>query len=228
MPQELTQLADVTLSIQQLLTNMGIGCLLSILLAWQFQKFGASLSNRREMAAVFPMVTLTTILIISVVKSSLALSLGLVGALSIVRFRTPIKEPEELGYLFITIAIGLGLGANQTFPTVVAVLSIMVVMTLLRLHRLRLSNKHIHLTIDWHEINAKTTERHLEKLNDIVFRHIAYGDLRRFDIHEETLEAVYIVDVESTAKISELSDDLRQSLGNVAVSFLDHSQIPTV
>ena len=52
-------------------------------------------------------------IIITIVKSSLALSLGLVGALSIVRFRTAIKDPEELSFLFISIAIGLGMGANQ-------------------------------------------------------------------------------------------------------------------
>ena len=46
-------------------------------------------------------------------KIFLALSLGLVGALSIVRFRTPIKEPEELAYIFLAIAIGLALGADQ-------------------------------------------------------------------------------------------------------------------
>ena len=53
----------------------------------------------------FTSLTLITTLIITVVKSSLALSLGLVGALSIVRFRAAIKEPEELVYLFICIAI---------------------------------------------------------------------------------------------------------------------------
>ena len=42
----------------------------------------------------------------------LALSLGLVGALSIVRFRAAIKEPEELAYLFLTISVGLGFGAK--------------------------------------------------------------------------------------------------------------------
>ena len=66
------------------------------------------------------------ILIISIVKSSLALSLGLVGALSIVRFRAAIKEPEELVYLFFVISIGLSNGANQFllsifFPTTSAI-----------------------------------------------------------------------------------------------------------
>jgi hypothetical protein len=57
-----------------------------------------------------------------IVKSSLALSLGLVGALSIVRFRAAIKEPEELVYLFLIIAIGLGCGANQLIITSVGII----------------------------------------------------------------------------------------------------------
>ena len=59
-------------------------------------------------------------------KSSLALSLGLVGALSIVRFRTPIKEPEELGYLFLIIAVGLGFGAGYSIVTIAITLSILL------------------------------------------------------------------------------------------------------
>ena len=66
-------------------------------------------------------------LVIVVVKSSLALSLGLVGALSIVRFRTPIKEPEELVYLFLAIALGLGYGAGHILITSLLVTGILLV-----------------------------------------------------------------------------------------------------
>ena len=85
------------LSVTALLINLAIGAIISGALSWHFQRFGQTMSNRRSLAQVFPIIVLTTILVISIVKSSLALSLGLVGALSIVRFRTPIKEPEELG-----------------------------------------------------------------------------------------------------------------------------------
>ena len=70
-------------------------------------------------------ISMTTMFIIVVVKSSLALSLGLVGALSIVRFRTVIKEPEELGYLFLCIALGLGNGASQYLVTSIALVTIL-------------------------------------------------------------------------------------------------------
>ena len=72
------------------------------------------------MAKVFPLLSVGTTIIIAVVKSSLALSLGLVGALSIVRFRTPIKEPEELTYIFLCIAIGLANGADQHIAAIVS------------------------------------------------------------------------------------------------------------
>ena len=91
-----------------------------------YKKYGSTISNREEFSNIFPFILLTTTLVITIVKSSLALSLGLVGALSIVRFRTPIKEPEELSYLFICIAAGLGFGANQTLITLTSVILILL------------------------------------------------------------------------------------------------------
>ncbi|MCK5359842.1 MAG: DUF4956 domain-containing protein, partial [Gammaproteobacteria bacterium] len=129
-----------------LLMNLAIGAALSLVLRWHFKQFGSTLSNREEFAQVFPFVLLTTVLIISIVKSSLALSLGLVGALSIVRFRTPIKEPEELAYLFIAIAMGLGLGANQTVNTVVSGLGILVIMALFKRQRKDIGDKNLYLS----------------------------------------------------------------------------------
>ncbi len=65
-----------------------------------------SLTGKNHIGSILPILSAVVFLVIVVVKSSLALSLGLVGALSIVRFRTPIKEPEELVYLFLAIALG--------------------------------------------------------------------------------------------------------------------------
>ena len=104
-------LPDVSLS--SLVINIVLGILLSLLLTWHYSRRCGLKILRRDLGLVLPVICLTTLLVISVVKSSLALSLGLVGALSIVRFRTPIKEPEELAYIFLSIAIGLALGADQ-------------------------------------------------------------------------------------------------------------------
>ena len=105
--------------------NMLLALLIALLIKYTYTKCGTSVSNRKYLSDNFPLLVLTTVFIITIVKSSLALSLGLVGALSIVRFRTAIKEPIELIYLFLCIAVGLGLGANQKIITIIATLLVL-------------------------------------------------------------------------------------------------------
>ena len=109
-----------SVSIGGLALNIVLAAILCAILGWFYVNYGTTFANRRSLAKIFVLVGVTTTLVISVVKASLALSLGLVGALSIVRFRAAIKEPEELAFLFLTIAIGLGFGADQGRVTVVA------------------------------------------------------------------------------------------------------------
>jgi hypothetical protein len=214
------------LSLANLLINLGIGIPLALLLRWHFERFGSTLSSRGEFAQVFPFIMLTTTLIITVVKSSLALSLGLVGALSIVRFRTPIKEPEELAYLFFAIAMGLGLGADQTIPTVVAGLAILAIVAVMRYARREREKTKLYLSVDI-DGGGEEQER-INSLNDVIARHVRASDLRRVDSREGSLEATYFVDVDGSNRISALIDDLKQAFPGIGVSFIDQSRMPTV
>ena len=104
--------------------------ILSFLIQITYLKFSSSLSNKYDFSKNFIILGLTTTLVITIVKSSLALSLGLVGALSIVRFRAAIKEPEELVYLFLIIATGLGCGAGQLKITLIGIfVSIIIIIS---------------------------------------------------------------------------------------------------
>ena len=89
----------------------------SLVIKFLYEKKTNSLTSIASFARLLPILSLITFLVIMIVKSSLALSLGLVGALSIVRFRTPIKEPEDLVYIFLSIGIGIGYGALQITAT---------------------------------------------------------------------------------------------------------------
>ena len=191
---------NTPLDLKFLLLNLVVGFFLSLILRVHFQRYGSTLSNRQEFSQVFPFILLTTILIITVVKSSLALSLGLVGALSIVRFRTPIKEPEELAYLFLAIATGLGLGANQTLPTIFSTLFILLLMAGLSSSKSQFTGKNIYLSLDLpYKDNAET---YLEKINGIITLHTIKNDLRRFDIRDNRIEATYFIDLSESNKLS--------------------------
>ena len=101
----------------------------------------------------------------------MALSLGLVGALSIVRFRAAIKEPEELVFLFLIIAVGLGCGAGQINITMVGTLiAIMIIFIMYFSKRNRQK-----ITIDRFNISLisskKLDKNSLKKIIDLVSDH---------------------------------------------------------
>ena len=125
-------------------------CVIMSFIAMLFYiRFSTSLTGKHHIGTVIPILATIVFSVILVVKSSLALSLGLVGALSIVRFRTPIKEPEELVYLFLAISIGLGYAAGYSLLTTVLTLAILL-MIYLWLSNKSISNKdEYNLTLDW-------------------------------------------------------------------------------
>ena len=88
---------SLQISIVEFSINLLLAGFLAFLLGLVYIRFGDSISNRVLFSKNLILLTMTTMVVISIVKASLALSLGLVGALSIVRFRTAIKEPEEIG-----------------------------------------------------------------------------------------------------------------------------------
>ena len=109
---------NINIDLPDFILNLIVVGLLCYLIKIFYIKFSTTLSNREEFSKNFILLGITTCIVITIVKNSLALSLGLVGALSIVRFRAAIKEPEELVYLFLVIAAGLGGGAGQIKITV--------------------------------------------------------------------------------------------------------------
>tara|TARA_B100000787_G_scaffold170045_1_gene163616 strand:+ start:140 stop:832 length:693 start_codon:yes stop_codon:yes gene_type:complete len=112
---------NVQIELSNFILSLFCAAILSFIVHLFYVRFSSTLSNRIEFSKNFVVLGVATCIVIMIVKSSLALSLGLVGALSIVRFRAAIKEPEELVYLFLIIAVGLGCGANQLIITVVGI-----------------------------------------------------------------------------------------------------------
>jgi hypothetical protein len=212
------------LAVDALVFNLCVGIVLSAIVAWYYARYGEALSNRAKFARLLPMLTLITILVISVVKASLALSLGLVGALSIVRFRTAIKDPEELLYLFLAIAIGLGLGADQRVPTLIAGGIIMLLLIVVRLLTSHSSRRNLYLNIQVPE--AENTAG-FQNINDILVKHAEFVDMRRLDRHNHTLQMTYFLDCKDPGVLARLMDDLRGSVPDCTFSFIDQNSMPS-
>ncbi len=160
-------------------------------------------------------------LIISIIKSSLALSLGLVGALSIVRFRAAIKEPEELSYLFLAIAIGLGLGADQRNITLFAFVFMIGIIWLKNISHKSENNQNLYLTISSHNpVKVK-----LENIIDILNKNCSAVNLKRLDESKEILEASFLVEFDNVDQLNKSKSELQELSDSVKITFLDNKGI---
>ncbi len=171
--------------------------------SWYYKKFSQSLGGKTHVGSILPLIGLTVFMVIVVVKSSLALSLGLVGALSIVRFRTPIKEPEELGYLFLTIAVGLGFGAGYKIITIITTTSILLYLYLTT--EKNKSNKiNGEYTILLNVLNNQYNEccKLLEK-KTVAFKVI------RMESHDKRITVYFNVTIDSNFDLQNLIESLK-------------------
>lgn len=212
----ITESAQISLT--DFLINSLLIVVLSIILEYTYSKCANSLSNRKMFAYNFLMISFTTMLIISIVKSSLALSLGLVGALSIVRFRAAIKEPEELAYLFFAISIGLGLGANQRFIVVAAFIVMMIILWVRYLLRGKNTKQNLFLNIS----SDAPVDLQLNDITSIIKKYFKAAELKRFDENKNLIEASFLVDIDKTEKLQSCKQELQKLNDSVSVSFIDN------
>jgi len=96
-----------------------------------------------QFSMVLIMLTLITAPVVMAIGSDVALSMGMVGALSIVRFRTAIKEPLDTCYMFWSITMGILLGAKQYAIALVVALGIGLIMIILSFVRFRSPNAYL-------------------------------------------------------------------------------------
>ena len=91
---------------------MAVSLLSSMFVSYLYVHFYSNRATGSQVHRAFPLLGISITAIFVTIQFSLPLSLGLLGALSIVRFRTPIKEPEEIGFIMLVIAMSI---ATATF-----------------------------------------------------------------------------------------------------------------
>tara|TARA_B100001142_G_C14222553_1_gene612158 strand:- start:431 stop:1126 length:696 start_codon:yes stop_codon:yes gene_type:complete len=192
-------------SISVVLINLFLCMLLLSLVGWFYKKFSRSLGGKTHVGAILPLIGLTVFMVITVVKSSLALSLGLVGALSIVRFRTPIKEPEELGYLFLTIAVGLGFGAG--FSTITIIITILILAYLFFVGTSRGTSK----ISGEYTLLIKLSQNKFNEASKIIEENVTAYKLIRTENSGQKINAYFNISVNEDFNFQDLIDKLNRS-----------------
>lgn len=201
--------------------NLVLAVITSFILSRVYIHWGASLSNRRKFAANFMLVTVTTTFIILVVRSSVALSLGLVGALSIIRFRAAIKEPEELAYLFFAISLGIGFGDNQRMVTFLAMVVVILVLGLSRMLRQSQADVNLNLSVS----SQNPTKIEMQQVMDALEKHCSKLRLLRYDENAEILEMSFVIEFRHTSDLNQARAALLELSDGLEISFMDNRGI---
>ncbi len=160
-------------------------------------------------------------LIITVVKSSLALSLGLVGALSIVRFRTAIKDPEELTYLFLCIALGLMTGANQLVIAIIGFPTILLMIGIYKYTTGRVRVKYDDKMLL--SIQSEATE--LQPLIDAISQELPHVELKRYTQDTSGIDLTLACKIDSVAQLDTIKKELDQIAPNTRISVIKQPDI---
>ena len=123
---DLSNLQVVGTTVTEFIIGLLLTSILSILIKNIYLSFSNSVSNKSIIANIFPLFSVSIFLIVITIKSSIVLSLGLVGALSIIRFRTAIKEAEQIVYFLILTGISIAVAAGSYLTPFLLVLFIYV------------------------------------------------------------------------------------------------------
>lgn len=102
-----------------------------LFIAWIYRRNFRGVMYSNNFTLTLVLMTLITCPVVMCIRESIALSMGMVGALSIVRFRTAVKDPLDTAYMFWALTMGILLGAGQFFLTALTVVGIAVLITVL-------------------------------------------------------------------------------------------------
>ena len=211
------------------LQNFFIAILLSTILAFVIKKIyiqtSQSLSNKEYFSDLFIPLSIVTCLVITVIKFSLALSLGLVGALSIVRFRAAIKEPEELIYLFLIIGIGLASGANQFLVAIIATIFVSIILLIFSKYR-RTNNDTNTISTNVIQIEIKNKKVSFEKIINELKKHCDYLNLKSTTITNNNEIYIFWIEIKNRSSLNKTIKTLRNlSNNNISISLFSSENI---
>lgn len=132
---------------------LGIACLLALYIFFVYRVVTRKTFYSKNFNITLAGITVITAALILTMQSSVVLSLGMVGALSIVRFRTAVKDPMDLMFLFWSISVGIICGAG--LAQVAVILSVVVTLGILTLDRMPVAKAPMILVVNASDLDAE-------------------------------------------------------------------------
>tara|TARA_X000000368_G_C22863428_1_gene637587 strand:- start:8 stop:703 length:696 start_codon:yes stop_codon:yes gene_type:complete len=220
-------ISEIEISYISIIISLFTTTICSLIIRSIYISYGRSLNNKRNFSNSFILLGITTTIVITVVKFSFALSLGLVGALSIVRFRAAIRDPEELVYLFLIIGIGISSGANQYLVTIfLTIASVIVIFFQEKFHK----GKELRTdSLNLIQINCikKDYEKVYNNLNKLFQSYAQFVNLKSMITEKQSIEISFEFLLSDNTKAKKFMEELNKiSSDKTKVSVISNVIIP--
>ncbi len=200
------QTANAQLTALQVIANMCVTLIVASFLYWVYRKTYTGVMYSKGFNLTVMLITMVTAMVMMVIRTNLALSLGMVGALSVIRFRSAIKDPKDIGFLFWGIAVGLSAGTGAYVIAVIG--SIIIAIVLFTVQRGSPEHYPYLLVVKGKELDE-------EQIRNVVASRVEKYNLRMKNHYKDGIEIIYEV------RYSEGLEDLMireiKELGNVTV-----------
>ena len=217
---ELEQFGDLTgsFTLLDIAVVFGLSFALSLVVGWVYRATHRWVSYSQSYVQTLVLLGTMVAFIMLIVGSNIARAFSLVGALSIIRFRSAIKETRDLGFVFMTMGIGMACGTRFYLLAVFATIAMSG--AVLAMHKLNLFAKQIReriLLVDLpHDANLE------EMLVDIFRRHLEEYHLISVETVRDGVlqEAIYSIVMKRRSEPSQLMEEIRARNGNNKVSLV--------
>ncbi|MCC7011620.1 MAG: DUF4956 domain-containing protein [Planctomycetes bacterium] len=222
MNEVLNQWTGDTATIWHALMALCTSFFLSLILAYVYRQTHRGISYSVSLVHTMIIMAITTALIMEIIGSNIARAFSLVGALSIIRFRTAIKEPRDVGFLFGSMAVGMACGTG--FFALATLFTLFLSPVVYFLFRFKIGAQPTSEMLL--KLQLPEGLDHRTVLQEVFYRFVREHSLLSLETIQggSALELVYSVHLKPEAKESELMDAVRAVNGNRKVVLLTGAQ----
>jgi uncharacterized membrane protein YhiD involved in acid resistance len=174
-----------------MIKNLSVAALLAIVIYITYRLTFSGVVYSKKFNITLVMLCIISTMVMTIIGSSIALSLGMVGALSIVRFRTAVKDPRDTAYIFWAISVGLGTGSGNYMIAIIGTAAV-ALLTIIFSIGIQMDNKYLVIV-----------RGDIEKMEDIraaLFKNYRQGKLRAETITPDYAEIVYQIKMKRSSK----------------------------
>ncbi|MBO8206807.1 DUF4956 domain-containing protein [Prochlorococcus marinus XMU1406] len=204
---------------------LGLSVLAGFYIRFIFKKYSNSYSSTSAFGNTLLMVTISVASLIAVVKSSLALSLGLVGALSVVRFRTAIKEPYNLAFVLLSICIGIAIGASQyLFAVLIAITGSVVAIYAFKINNKSKNSSSSSNFLDSISLTLSST-KDLPKLCSLLDKYTEVYSIKNLSSYsQDNLVLNISIHIDDHKNLNEILFKIREEFKDASITFYNRPE----